>query len=201
MEFENVEIKQRSIYFIYTQTKNNIDQIKFKPKDDKFDIKELNLKYDQKNIDNNKNIITIFEISFSLQKESLNFYLEMNTIDKKKFVSKEEYSITKEKDIFIYNLEFKNYEKTQFSIFEQFNFFSQFLKEKNETNSKENLIKETIAILNKNKENFDFDFFLCLFKEIFFTDSLKKLFSIFDVAKIKFNKNFEPKLYENFFIS
>ena len=59
---------QRSIYFIYIQTKNNINEIKFKTIDEKFDIKELNLKYNQKNIDENKNIITIFEISFSLQK-------------------------------------------------------------------------------------------------------------------------------------
>ena len=88
--------KQRSIYFIYSHIKNNILQIQFKPKNENFNINELNLKYNQKNIINakNENIInTIFEISFSLQKSLLKFYLEMNTIDKNRFISQEEYSI------------------------------------------------------------------------------------------------------------
>ena len=217
----NISFKnQRSIYFIYSQTKNNIYQIKFIPKEETFNINELNLKYNQKNITKNKNIIIIFEISFHLQKSILKFYLEMFTIDKIKFISQEEYKIKKDKDLFIYNLEFKDNEdrnwlifnnndvkppeKKQLSMMEQFNIFIQYLKEKNDRkiekgSTKENLINDTIAILIKNKENFDFDLFLGLFREIYNYGYLKRLLTIFNIKKININKNIDPKLYENIF--
>ena len=211
---------QRSIYFIYSQTKNNIYQIKFIPKEETFNINELNLKYNQKNIHKNKNIIIIFEISFHLQKSILKFYLEMYTIDKIKFISQEEYKIKKDKDLFIYNLEFKDNEdrnwlifnnndvkppeKNVLTIMEQFNIFIQYLKEKNDRkiekgSTKENLINDTIAILIKNKENLDFDLFLGLFREIYNYGYLKRLLTIFNIKKININKNIDPKLYENIF--
>ncbi len=209
--------KQQSIYFIYSQIKNNILQIQFKPKNENFNINELNLKYNQKNIINakNENIInTIFEISFSLQKSLLKFYLEMNTIDKNRFISQEEYSIKKDKDLFIFNLEFKGYEnyllyfntseKKQLSMKEQFEIFNNYLKEKinekiEKVSIKEILINDTIAILNKNKKNFDFDLFLCLFREIYFCGTLKKLLSVFDMKKININNNIDFKQFENIF--
>ena len=56
---------------------------------------------------------------------------------------------------------------------EQFEIFNYYLKEKinekiEKVSIKEILINDTIAILNKNKKNFDFDLFLCLFREIYF---------------------------------
>ena len=213
-----IEGKQRSIYFIYSQSKNNIYQINFKPKEDKVDIKELNLKYDKKDIDNaqNKNIVTIFEISFSLKKSLLKFYLEMYTIDKKKkFDSQEEYIIKKDKDLFIYNLEFKGYveknwfifkndvkppDKKQLTMMEQFSIFSKYLNDKGlakieKGSTKEILVNDSIAILTKNKENFDFDLFLGLFREIYFYSSIKRLLTIFNIKKININKNIDSNQY------
>ncbi len=217
-EYE-VEKNTRSIYFIYSQTKNNIYQIKFKVKEEKYKSFELNLKYNQKNIENekNKNIITIFEISFYLEKNLLKFYLEMSTIDNKKYISKEEYLIKKDKDLFIYNLEFKDYfdkylflfdnndkppEKKQLSMMEQFLIFINYLNEKGNMkfekgSKKEILVNDSITMLSKNKTNFDFNFFLCLFREIYFYSSIKRLLTVFNIKKINnINKNIDPKQYE-----
>ncbi len=46
------EKKQRSIYFIYSQIKNNERQIKFKVKEEKYKAFESNLKYKKKDIPN-----------------------------------------------------------------------------------------------------------------------------------------------------
>ena len=68
----------------------------------------------------------------------------MKTNDKKKFTSKEEYTIKKDKDLFIYNLEFNGYvekylfifnndvkppEKKQLTMMEQFSIFSKYLND------------------------------------------------------------------------
>ena len=201
------EKKQRSIYFIYSQIKNNKCQIKFKVKEEKYKAFESNLKYKKKDIpnDQNKNLVTIFEISFYLEKTLLKFYLEMSTNDNKRFVSQEEYSLKKDKDLFIYNLEFKGYkapEKKQLTMMEQFSIFSNYLNEKGiakieKGSTKETLVNDSIAILTKNKNNFDFDLFLGLFREIYFNSSIKRLLTIFNIKKINFNKkNIDPKKYE-----
>ena len=223
-DFEDIEgiiegeKKPRCIYFIYSQTKDNIENIKFKVKEEKNKAFENYLNYYKKNIknDQNKNIISIFEISFYLDKALLKFYLEMHTFDRKRFTSQEEYSIKKDKDLFIYNLEFKGYvdkylfffdnnvkppEKKQLTMMEQFSIFNKYLNEKGlakieKGSTKEILVNDSIAILTKNKNNFDFDLFLCLFREIYFYSSIKRLLTIFNLKKININKNIDPKLYE-----
>ena len=216
------EKKPRSIYFIYSQTKDNVEQIKFRVKDEKNKAFENYLNYYKKNIqiDQNKNIISIFEISFYLEKALLKFYLEMHTFDRKRFTSQEEYSIKKDKDLFIFNLEFKNYvdkylfffdnnvkppEKKQLTFVEQFTIFNKYLNEKGlakieKGSTKEILVNDSIAILTKNKTNFDFDLFLCLFREIYFYNSIKRLLTIFNIKKININKKIDPKLYEKILI-
>ena len=213
----NIQSKeQRSIYFIYAQTKDNILQIQFKAKEEKFNTNKLNLKYNKKNIENaqNKNIISIYEISLSLKKALLKFYLEMFTIDKNKFISQEEYSIKKDKDLFIYNLEFKGYvdkyllyfnkeeKPAKLTMMEQFDIFNKYLKENNikkieKGSTKEILINDTIAILNKN--NLDFDLFLSLFREIYFHSLIKRLLTIFNIKKVIINKNIDSKQFEIIF--
>ena len=211
------EKKQRSIYFIYSQITNNEHQIKFKVKDKKFKAFESNLKYNKKDIPNAQN--TIFEISFNLEKDFLKFKLEMVTNDNKRFVSQKEYLIRKDKDLFIYNLEFKDYhernwytlyiynkidkapEKKQLTMMEQFSIFSNYLNEKGlakieKGSTKETLVNDSISILTKKKDNFDFDLFLGLFREIYFYSSIKRLLTIFNIKKININKNIDPKLYE-----
>ena len=137
----------------------------------------------------------------------------MYTIDKKTFISQED---RKDKDLFIYNLEFKNYvennwlffnkevkapEKKKLTMMEQFSIFSKYLNEKGlakieKGSTKEILVNDSIAILTKNKNNFDFDLFLGLFREIYFYSSIKRLLIIFNIKKININKNIDPKLYE-----
>ncbi len=212
------EKRPRCIYFIYSQTKDNIEHIKFRVKDEKNKAFENYLNYYKKNIqiDQNKNIISIFEISFYLEKTLLKFYLEMHTFDRKRFASQEEYSIKKDKDLFIYNLEFKGYvdkylfffdnnvkppEKKQLTFVEQFSIFNKYLNEKGlakieKGSTKEILVNDSIAILTKNKTNFDFDLFLCLFREIYFYSSIQRLLTIFNIKKININKKIDPKLYD-----
>ena len=140
----------------------------------------------------------------------------MYTNEKKRFNSQEDYSIKKNKDLFIYNLEFKGYiennwlffnkevkapEKKQLTMMEQFSIFNKYLNEKGlakieKGSTKEILVNDSIAILTKNKTNFDFDLFLCLFREIYFYSSIKRLLTIFNIKKISINKKIEPKLYE-----
>ena len=213
--YEINDENKSSIYFIYSQLKDNILQINFKTKEKQFNLKELNLKNYKKNIikEQNKNIISIFEISLTLEK-LLKFYLEINTKDNKNFESEKEYLIKKNEDLFIYNLEFKDYdeknlffnkeenppEKKQLTMKEQFSIFNEYLKEKGQAkiekgSKKEHLINDTIEIISKNK-NFDFDFFLCLFKETYFYNRIKTLLNIFNIKKINVHKNIELKQYE-----
>jgi len=208
--------KKRSIFFIYSQINENILKIELKFDNKQINIKDLNLKYEKKNYEKDKNNLTIFEISLE-NKKLLKFQIELKTKDKKNFNSKEKYTIMKDKDLFIFNIIFLGYEeryllnhnnnaallkKKAISLLEQFNIFNKYLNEigksiieKNST--KEILVTDSIKLLTKNKDDFNFGFFLTLFREIYSYNTVKRLLTIFDIKKITINKNIDPIAYES----